>query len=161
MYFTITSLIEFHPTSSQFSLQSELELGVPQGAWSRIWVSWTLLINRELWPRHGFWYVCTVILTLEIWPWPWHRGNISETDPNLRMNTAEVTIVVWELTRRLRRHVHCGSGDLKYSSYCTFCILIHWPDCKAILVFGMMLSVCLSVRQFVCLYVRSTNVNFV
>ena len=45
MYFTSTSLIEFHPTRSHFSLQSELELGVPQGEWSWIWVSWTLLIS--------------------------------------------------------------------------------------------------------------------
>ena len=28
MYFTSTSLVEFHPTSSHFSLQSELELVV-------------------------------------------------------------------------------------------------------------------------------------
>ena len=31
MYFTSTSLIEFYPTSSHFSLQFELEVGVPQG----------------------------------------------------------------------------------------------------------------------------------
>ena len=37
--------------------------------------------SEELWPGHGFGYVCTVTLTLEIWPWvkvmthPWVMDN--------------------------------------------------------------------------------------
>ena len=52
--------------------------------------SWTTIVwniiqiqlgSEELWPRHGFPYVCTVTLTLEIWPWvkvmthPWVMDN--------------------------------------------------------------------------------------
>ena len=36
---------------------------------------------EELWPGHGFWYMCSVTLTLEIWSWvkvmthPWAMNN--------------------------------------------------------------------------------------